>query len=57
MPGHIEVIKNGIEFNKPGYLPTEANYVPFIYNAYRAIDSAKVKFIPGTEGFNKYRNS
>lgn len=57
MSDHIEIIKNAIEFKKPGYITMETSHVPFIYNAYQTINSATIKFIPGTEGFNKYRNS
>ena len=32
MSDHIEIIKNAIEFKKPGYITMEISHVPFIYN-------------------------
>ena len=50
--GHIELMKNAIEFNKPEYLPMELVDVPKIYNAYGTLNPETVKFIPGTEDFD-----
>ena len=52
MSGHIELVKKAIEFKRPDYLPLEVLDVPYLYDAYKTLDSKKVKLIPGTEDFD-----
>lgn len=52
MSDHIELVKRAIEFKKPAYLPLEVVDVPYIYDAYKTLDSEKVVLIPGTEDFD-----
>jgi hypothetical protein len=49
---HIELVKKAIEFRKPDYLPLEVLDVPFLYDAYKTLDSEKVELIPGVEDFD-----
>lgn len=52
MSDHIEIVKGAIEFKGPEYLPLEVLDVPYIYDAYKTLDSEKVLLIPGTEDFD-----
>ncbi len=52
MSQHIEVVKQALEFKKPGYLPMEILDVPGIYNNNHTLDPDSVMLIPGTENFD-----
>lgn len=52
MSDHIELVKRAIEFKKTQRLPLEVLDVPYIYDAYKTLDSKKVLLIPGTEDFD-----